>query len=246
MKTMRASYARVFRPSKMLPGHEAGFTLFEFVVVAAIISIALGAIYTIIPSMLRASKEVERRFVAENRSRTTGLYLEKILREGERLGAPGYSLILGDAEGYYLDVRHDGNIVRFWLDTTNKQVKEFVDSPDGSGDYNYQTAGGGNYSYYSTDPPDDGQWDETKVIGEMVANVPAGTAQGAATNPETDQRLFTFYSNDFDTPIDASAAGWMSLVKGVTFYVKVDADEDDAYEAAGLRTNVSIRNLGIE
>lgn len=234
----------IFKAAASILQREYGFSMVELVTVAAIMVVTLGAIFSLVPSIFRTSTEVQKRFVAENRGRATAEYLEKVLREGERLGASGYQLIYADPQGYSVDVRHDDKIVRFWLDTTNKQVKEFVDAPSG-GLYNYQVSGGGDYSYY-VDPPNDADWDEVRVIGEMVVNSPSDSDQVPATDPDSDERLFIFYGQDFDTPLDSNTAGWMNEIRGVGLYLKVDKDTTDAYEAAGLRTHVNIRSLSFE
>jgi len=72
------------------------------------------------------------------------------------------------------------------------------------------------------------------------------------TDPEDDYRLFTFYGDNFELPLDTrdSSPGlgpiWVNYVKGVKIFLLSDIQPAEIPSPFGIQTSINLRNIWAE
>lgn len=234
---------------------QSGYSAVEAMVVSLILVFVLVATYSLMDISYKMNGMAEDGFIAQSDGRTVITKITRFLRPAENMNVTGVPVLFASNDGTFIDVRTDINkdgtseIVRFLLDQTNKQIKMYVDNKDeSSGLFNFQVHDSDYQTYYSNPS----NWDSVEAIASKVVNNPptAWGAQSAVTSPETDKRLFTFYGENFNVPLDTrdtSVGGmgpiWVNHVQGVKIYLLNDIKPLSAPSPYAVQTNVNLRNI---
>lgn len=234
---------------------EAGTTLVELLVALALFSVVMAAAYFVLSGGNDMYLFAKDGFEAQDQSRMVLTKITKYGRQGQTLNVPGYPVAKADPKGTYFDVRIDVNndddpeIVRFELRQIDYKILMHIDYR-ASGKYNYQSIGDTKAAYDSTYPPGSSSgWDDTITVADKVVNTgPVGgwSNQNVATNPQTDKRLFTFYGNTMDTPLDSSSSIWMNFIRGMKIITLTDVRPAAIPTPFQVETNLNFRNLARE
>lgn len=251
---------RCFRKIK----EPAGYTIIEATVVISVMLFIITAAYGLLDVAYLSDQQAEDGFQAQSEGRQVLTELGKHMRPAENMNLPTMPFILyATRDGKSLDVTVDTNndnkaeIVRFELDTVNEQIKMYTDTKETTGaqagKYNYEIAAQTYLAYYN--PTNAADWDSVTVLANKIVNVPGGTSttewqiQTAATNPENDFRLFTFYGDSFALPLDTRDASpglgakWVNYVRGVKIFLLSDIQPAEIPSPFGIQTNIHLRNI---
>lgn len=240
---------------------EAGFTIIETMIVVSILTIVIGGIISLMQLTYAMNRHAGDGFQAQAEGRRVLSEMVRYLRPAENINSNEVPIVHATDVGKVIDMRIDTNkdkipeIARFELDQTGEQIILWLDFQDGSGEYAYQTGSStylGTYGWGTDTTPtvptlNGDPWDEKRVVASKVVNTDPGSgwsAQTQLTNANEDFRLFTFYGEDFDVPLNTVALeNWQNYVRGVKIYVWSDIQPMKIPSPFGIQTNVHLRNV---
>ncbi len=235
---------------------ESGFSLVETVAVSAVLLFVISASYNLLEAGRLMDKQAEDGFEAQNEGRRVLTQVERYLRPAQNMSADDVPILWADSSGKFVDIKsdidYDGTpeVIRVRLDTLADQIKMHIDYADTStAEYNFQAAGEEYLDWYGTTATIESKWDETRALASKVVNEsqsgPDWPAQNVSTDPNDDFRLFTFYGENFDAPLDTGALGsiWVNHVRGLKLYVLSDIEPADIPSPFGIQSNIHFRNL---
>lgn len=236
---------------------QRGYSAIEATVVVSVLAIVLGGIVGLMQIGLWMNRQSQDGYDAQNEGRRVLSQMVRWLRPAQSISSNDVPMIHATSDGTLIDARIDGKkdgkpeLARILLDRPNKRIVVYLDEVDGAGKYNYQTASGSPtyLGWYGATAAATtlSDWDEMQVIAEKIVNAPSGStwpAQTPATDPSADFRLFTFYGDDFDSPLDTvSIANWTNHVRGVQLYIWSDIQPAEIPSPFGIQSHVSLRNI---
>ncbi len=233
---------------------QGGYTVFEAIAVASIFTVVIGAVVSLMQVAYFMDRQAQDGFQAQNEGRRVLSEMVRLVRPAQNLNADNVPIIHALSDGTVIDIKVDTEkdgepeIARFRLDQAGKRIVLYLDAVDENGLYNYQREGEIYPDWYGEDEPVNGtRFDSSKTIANKIVNAPPGgtwDAQVFNTNPEEDYRLFTFYGDDFDDPLDTVAEpDWNKFIRGVKIYIWSDIQPAEIPSPFGLQTNVHLRNV---
>ena len=236
---------------------ERGYSAIEIMVVSSILIFVLIAAYNLLELGYGMDRQAEDGFQAQTEGRQVLTQLTRMMRPAEDMNVAGMPVLYAGSDGTFIDLRLDSNndtateIVRFDLDTTNKQIKMYIDYPDTTGaqtgKFNFEKTSPVNYVTYYNHPTTPSDWDQVTVLANKTVNAPpiSWGAQRSTTDPEKDYRLFTFYGDNFTEPLDTQSLGstWVNYVKGVKIFLLSDIQPTEIPSPFAVQTNVNLRNI---
>ncbi|MDP1808106.1 MAG: hypothetical protein Q8L35_01030 [Actinomycetota bacterium] len=240
---------------------QQGYSIIEAMVVVAVMGAVIGGIVGLTQIGLAMNRQSQDGFVAQNEGRTVLSEMVRWLRPAQNIASNDVPILHATSDGRVIDVRVDSDkdgvpeLARLELDRTGKRIVLYMDKINTNNQYNYQAAGDtylGHYGYGSvTTPTVKSAWDSSQTIAEKIVNAPTSgsnwTAQTPTTDPTKDFRLFTFYGNDFDVPLDTVAnIKWTNYVRGVKLYIWSDIQPAEIPSPFGIQTDVYLRNISGE
>ncbi len=240
---------------------QSGHTLVEMVIIVSVFAVVIGAAVSLTQMAYWMNRQAQDGFEAQNEGRRVLSEMVRYLRPGENINSDDVPIIHATSDGKVIDMRIDTDkdlvpeIARLELDEDTERILLWLDFKDENGLYAYEVADAAYTATYGSgtagDPTDTGlggsPWDEQREIAHKIVNAaPGGTwdAQTPVTDPGDDFRLFTFYAEDFDAPIDTvNLDNWQNYVKGVKIYIWSDIQPAEIPSPFGLVTNVHLRNV---
>lgn len=234
--------------------NEKGATAVEAILAATLFLVVITAAYNLLGTGQTLYTVASDGFEAQHQGQIVLYRLTKYMRQAEKLNVPGYPIIYADDNGTFFDVKLDVDkdnkveIVRFTINTDDYTVDMLMDYLDSNNKYNYEAAGQAYDAFYQV-PSSAGDWDNIKVLAEKVVNDAGETgwpAQKVSTDPEKEKRLFTFYSDDFDAPLDSADPLWMNNIRGLKIYALTDVKPAQIPSPFSVTTNVNLRNISRE
>lgn len=237
---------------------QQGYSLIEMLTVVSVMGFVIAGVVGLTQVGLAMNRQAQDGYAAQNEGRTVLSEMVGWLRPAQNIASNDVPILHATGDGKVIDVRIDSDkdgspeLGRLELDRTNKRIVLYMDEVDGNNQYNYQAAGHtylGHYGYGSvTTPTVTSAWDSSETIAEKIVNAPTSgsnwTAQTPATDPTKDFRLFTFYGDDFDVPLDTvTNTKWTNYVRGVKVYIWSDIQPAEIPSPFGIQTDVHLRNI---
>ncbi len=232
---------------------QGGYTVLEAIAVTSIFTVVIGAVVSLMQVSYLMDRQAQDGFAAQNEGRRVLSRIVALLRPAQNLSADNVPIIHALNDGTVIDVKIDSEkdgepeIARFRLDQAGKRIVLYLDAKDENGFYNYQAADEFYPDWYGLDEPAAGAFDTSETIAGKVVNAPpdgSWDAQIFDTDPNEDYRLFTFYGEDFDDPLDTVAeVNWNKLIRGVKIYIWSDIQPAEIPSPFGIQTDVHLRNI---
>ena len=246
---------------------QIGFTAVEAVTVSTVMVFVIVAAYNLLDIGYSMDQQAEDGFEAQAEGREVLTALAKHMRPAEEMNLAGVPILYASNDGTFIDLRVDTDgdgvteLARIALDRTNQQIKMYIDTQDTTGahlgHFNFEKAGQSYTAYYN--PTNSADWDSLEIMADKIVNFPAGgttstpwPAQTSLTDPEDDYRLFTFYGDNFELPLDTrdSSPGlgpiWVNYVKGVKIFLLSDIQPAEIPSPFGIQTSINLRNIWAE
>ncbi len=232
---------------------QGGYTVLEAIAVTSVFAVVIGAVISLMQVAYSMDRQAQDGFQAQNEGRRVLSEMVRLLRPAQNLNSNNVPIIHALDDGTVIDIRVDSEkdgepeIARFRLDQDGKRIVLYLDAKDENGLYNYQAQDEIYPDWYGLDEPSAIAFDSSKTIANKIVNAPPGgswEAQAFDTDPDEDYRLFTFYGDDFDDPLNTvTELNWNKLIRGVKIYIWSDIQPAEIPSPFGLQTNVHLRNI---